>query len=96
MTTQDFRIEPVQGAPISLKKVASITTGPLSVLIDKSSSGFINDDDQLADISIKARDEQADYFFGLDVPFPEYLRPYLEYMYADDPETNSCVTRLSF
>lgn len=84
--SDDLRVEPVDGAPISLKKVSDYV-GPnkeLTVLVDNSSSGFVNDDPTLANVGIQDREDQAMYFLGLNLPMPPYLRKYLEYMYEDD------------
>lgn len=87
---EDLRVEPVDGAPISLKKVSEhlSKTGKSKtntyVLIDGSSSGFVNDDPFMANITIEERDKQAEYFLDLNLPLPPYLKKYLEYMYEDD------------
>lgn len=82
--SDDLRIEPVDGAPISLQKVIRQVGGQrLVVLTNPTGIGIVNDSDAV-DISIEARIEQANHFFGLNAPFPEYLRPYLDYMYKDD------------
>ena len=86
----DMRVEPVDGAPISLLKVSDLLAkdkkakSNMYLLIDGSSSGFVNDDPNLANITIAERDIQADYFLSLNLPLPPYLKKYLELMYEDD------------
>lgn len=88
-----MRVEPVDGAPLSLKKISdklsaeqptSKNKSNLYVLVDNTTSGFAHDDPHMANITISEREYQADYFLDLKVPLPAYLRPYLEYMYEDD------------
>lgn len=83
---EDFRTEPEDGAPISLKKVSKILkpSKEIYVLIDSSSSGFVNDDPSLVEVSIQDREEQAMYFLNLDIATPPYLKKYLEFMYAGE------------
>jgi len=93
----DMRVEPVEGAPISIKKVVNSkmfterkdTT--LTVLVNNTGIGIVNDDEHTANVTIKDREMQAEYFFGLKIEkMPEYLRKYLEYMYEDDkPDLDS-------
>lgn len=92
----DMRVEPVDGAPISLKKVSNhiSKTGTaksnMYVLVDNSHSGFVNDDPTLANITIQEREDQAMYFLGLNLPLPPYLKKYIELMYKDDsPDVES-------
>ena len=84
----DLRIEPVDGAPISLQKVldANVITPSkdLTVLLDQTGCGIVNDTVEYANVTIDAREEQAKYFLSLDIPLPEYLKKYLAYMYEDD------------
>lgn len=82
---EDFRIEPEDGAPISLRKVSRHTEPTeIKVLVDGTGSGFVNDDSTLANITIKEREFQADYFISLGLPLPAYLKKYIEYMFEDD------------
>jgi hypothetical protein len=86
---EDFRTVPESGAPISIKKVVEHQekTGEnktLTLLIDGSGTGFAADDPSLFDVSIAARIQQAEYFIGLNLPLPNYLRKYLEMMFPDD------------
>jgi len=87
---EDFRIEPIDGAPISLKKVSDHLSKEKKslintyVLIDGTGSGFVNDHPMMANITIEERERQADYFLGLNLPMPAYLRPYLELMFPDE------------
>lgn len=89
-SNDDMRVEPIDGAPISLKKVSSHLdkTGKskdnIYVLIDGSASGFTNDDPHLANVTIEERDKQADYFLSLELPLPPYLKKYLEMAYEGD------------
>lgn len=90
--SEDMRIEPVDGAPISLKKVSDHLTATADtknksntyVLVNNMGIGYVNDDPHMANITIREREIQADYFLSLNLPMPTYLRPYLEYMYEDD------------
>ena len=85
MKNDDFRVAPEDGAPISLKKVSNITRGKdLSVLVDSTCSGFVNDDPSLLSITIADREAQGDYFLGLDTALPPYLKKYLEFMYEGE------------
>lgn len=86
----DMRVEPVDGAPISLEKVSKhiSKTGTaksnMYVLIDNTNTGFVNDDPTLANVTIQEREDQAMYFIGLNLPLPPYLKKYIEHMYKDD------------
>jgi hypothetical protein len=89
---EDMRVEPVEGAPISLKKVVEHInkTKPadkpdgIYVLVNNLSNGFVNDDANMANITIEEREIQANYFLSLNLPLPPYLEKYLIYMYEDD------------
>ena len=89
---EDYRIEPVEGAPISLDKVSKLIekTGKaksnLYVLLDNGGSGFVNDSPDLLNVTIEERENQAMYFLSLNLPLPPYLKKYLEYMYEDDKQ----------
>jgi len=91
---EDMRVEPVDGAPISLKKVSDHLSKERKaksntyVLIDSTASGFMPDDPMMANITIAERETQADYFLGLNLPMPTYLRPYLELMFPDENVDN--------
>lgn len=58
------------------------------IITNRSNVGIVNDDPELVDVSIQAREMQADYFFSLNLPFPEYLRKYLVYMYEGEDNVN--------
>ncbi len=86
---EDMRIEPIEGAPISLNKLVNseaIKNSPsdFKMLIDNSGSGFVNDTPHLANITIADREMQADYFLGLGLPMPPYLLKYLKIAYSTD------------
>lgn len=82
---EDMRVEPVEGAPISLRKVSRHTESTeIKVLVDGSGSGFVNDDPTLANITIVEREFQATYFLSLGLPLPAYLKKYIEFMFSDD------------
>ena len=81
----DMRVEPVEGAPISLRKVGRYTEPTeIKILVDGSASGFVNDDPTLANITVKEREFQADYFISLNLPLPVYLAKYIHFMFDDD------------
>lgn len=81
----DYRVEPEEGAPISLKKVSRYTEPTeLKVLVDGAGSGFVNDDPTLVNVTVVEREFQAMYFIGLGLPLPAYLKKYIEYMFNDD------------
>lgn len=87
----DYRTVPEEGAPISLKKVVdNIKIDELLVLVDNSASGFVNDAN-LVNVTIEEREKQADYFLGLNLPLPPYLKKYLKFVYSieDDSEMES-------
>lgn len=87
--SEDMRVEPVDGAPLSLKKISAHldkhgkSKNNLYVLIDGTASGFMPDP-MMANITIADREAQADYFLGLNLPMPAYLRPYFELMFPDE------------
>lgn len=85
----DVRVEPVDGAPISLAKALDKMKpqNHITVMVNQSGAGIVNDAPGVMNVTIADREMQADYFFGLNVqPMPEYLRKYLEYMYEDDKQ----------
>jgi hypothetical protein len=82
----DMRVEPVEGAPISLKKVMEKhPPNQLMVMVNGTGVGIVNDDPHTVNVTIADREMQADYFFGLKIEkMPEYLRKYLEYMFEGE------------
>lgn len=81
----DIRTEPVEGAPVSLRKFieAGHTIAPLTLIVDgtPTRAGIAPDDPDTFNILTADREQQAQYFLSLNLPMPDYLRKYLALVY---------------
>ena len=83
-----MRTVPEDGAPISLLKFSDSiqgqqAPGDILALIDQTMSGFVNDDPERLDITIEAREQQAQWYLEEGLPLTEDLKRHLTYMYED-------------
>ena len=87
----DCRVEPVEGAPISLQKVVDSTNSEtgvskeLRVIVNNTGLGIVNDTADFMNVTAEDRLQQADYFLSLNLPMPPYLKKYIDLMYKGDP-----------
>ena len=83
----DLRIEPKEGAPISLQKFVEQEGGKLTnmnILVDGSGTGIVNDTPDFINCTAADREMQAMHFLGLNLPkLPEYMKKYLRMFYED-------------
>ena len=84
----EYRIEPKEGAPISLQKIAeNCEIKPITMLVDGSGAGIVNDTPDFIDCTPKEREEQALHFISLNLPkLPEYMKKYLRIFYEKETD----------